>query len=570
MRFVAATLYAVSVAVLLGCVFASAFSGLTPTAAGIALIAGGALGIIALWRERHLCSKPPRLDAWGLAALVAFALFSLRAFLWLVFREDDSIAVLSPNNLGDLSLHLTYVRYFAAGVPFWPENPIFSGEPLTYPLGIDLFNSLLVLVGVDELRGFIWAGLIGSACTAAALWNWGRGFAVASFLFAGGLFGFAFLRTGEFLDYQSEAAWKSLPLALFVTQRGLLYALPAGLLLLASWRKRFLKEEPHRWSLPLWGETLLYASMPIFHLHTFLFLSVVAGVIFLAVPVSRRDLGLVVGAAFLPATLQTWCVTGRFRGASVLGWNPGWMQGEENFFTFWMMNFGVWPILVGALVFRIVRGRCRAAAVFVGPALAMFLVCCFVKFAAWEWDNTKLMLWSYLVIQPWLWTELLARWPEWARVTSCTLLFFSGAISLFGGISGKHTGYSIAQRSELAAVASAVRAMPITERFIGYPTYNHPLLLNGRILAMGYHGHAWSHGLDWQPRARTVESILDGEQGWNEKARALGVRYVFWGREEQEHHPDSLQPWRETTQLVTEGEWGALYDLTKPALPQAR
>src|SRR5688500_18870283 len=140
MKFVAAILYAVSGAVLTGCIFAFAFAGLTTGTAAIALMTGIALGLVALWQERTDRITLPMVDAWGIAALVVFALFALRAFLWLVFRVDDSIAVLSPNNLGDLSLHLTYVRYFAAGVPFWPENPIFSGEPLTYPLGTDLFN----------------------------------------------------------------------------------------------------------------------------------------------------------------------------------------------------------------------------------------------------------------------------------------------------------------------------------------------------------------------------------------------------------------------------------------------
>ena len=41
--------------------------------------------------------------------------FGLRAFCWLVFVNGDSIYVLSPNNLGDLPLHLTYIRYFAKG-----------------------------------------------------------------------------------------------------------------------------------------------------------------------------------------------------------------------------------------------------------------------------------------------------------------------------------------------------------------------------------------------------------------------------------------------------------------------
>ena len=569
MSWIAAPLYAVSAAVFTAALLAFAGDGLSSTVAWVALVTGALVGGLAVWRERRRVFASRALNLWDHAALLAFALFALRAFLWLVFRTEDHVAVLSPNNLGDFSLHLTYVRFFAAGAPFWPENPIFSGAPLTYPLGMDLFNALLALIGVDELRGFIWVGLLGSACAAGALWKWGGAFAVAGFLFAGGLFGFEFFETGELLDYQSEAAWKSLPLALFVTQRGLLFALPAGLLLLASWRARFF-ETPRSALLPALGEVLLYAAMPIFHLHTFLFLSLIAAVWFVALPAARKHLAVVVGAALLPATIEVWGITGGFTGVSMLGWKPGWMQEETNFLMFWLMNFGILPILTGALVFTVFKHRRREAALLVAPALVIFLACCFVKFAPWEWDNTKLMLWSYLTILPPLWSELLARWPTWARAVACVLLFFSGAVSLCGGLGGRHTGYPIAQRSERDAVGAAVRAIPITARFVGHPTYNHPLLLNGRIFALGYTGHAWSHGLDWQPRLEAVELILRGEVGWREAVTRLGVRYLFWGREEREHYPESSQPWRDTTALVAEGEWGAIYDLKSPVAPPAR
>src|SRR5205085_3367771 len=101
-------------------------------------------------------------------------------------------------------------------------------------------------------------------------------------------------------DFQSEQAWKSIPLALFVTQRGLLFALPAGLLLLASWRARFFHAAKDTWQLPRWGELLLYASLPIFHLHTFLFLSLLLAAWFVFFASTRREIALLVGCAFVP------------------------------------------------------------------------------------------------------------------------------------------------------------------------------------------------------------------------------------------------------------------------------
>ncbi len=570
MNFVAAALFAISTAVLTAIALAFGRGGLNPSVAGIALGAGGIVAAFSIWQQRE--TRPPHRPITGTewVVIVMFILFALRAFGWLVFADGDSIKVLSPNNLGDLSLHLTYIRYLANGAPFWPENPIFAGGSLTYPIGMDLFNSLLSLLGVNDLRGLIWLGLAGSALTGIALWRWGGAFTLAGFLFNGGIAGLAIFRDGHFADFQSELAWKSIPLALFVTQRGLLFALPAGLLLLCSWRARLFSADPDAWRLPRWGEVLLYASLPIFHFHTFLFLSIVLAVWFVAKPDARRHLVFVVGAAFIPASFLVLLVTGFFKGASILGWKPGWMQDDENFFVFWFLNFGVLPLFVAALS-RKMRSRDErlwpGSLVFTG--VGVFLLCCFVKFAPWEWDNTKLMLWSYLAVLPYLWSHVIAPLPWLLRALSCVGLFFSGFVSLVGGIDGSHTGHEIATRSQLDDVAAAVRGIPITERFIGYATYNHPLLLNGRPMALGYPGHAWSHGLDWRPTSSKVDAVLRGRPDWRELCAELGVRYLIWGTNETENVRDSLEPWRSGAAPIRSGEWGVLYDLTLPApVPQ--
>jgi len=597
MRVAVAILYALASSVLSSIGMAFVAGRLTPPVASSALAIGLVMAAYSLWSERGNPREKWTIDPIGGVALIAFALFALRSFLWLAFEAGDQLWVFSPNNLGDLALHLTYVRLLANGVPFWPENPIFAGSPLTYPVGMDLFNSLLALLGVDVIRGFIAVALVASACTMGALWRWGRGFAVAGFLFAGGLLGFAFIGRWEWIDYQSDAAypdlvvgWKSLPLAIFVTQRGLLYALPAGLMLLASWRARFLEPENSSQRLPLWGEVLLYAAMPVFHLHTFLYLSLIAAWWFLVLPAERMHLLRVVLLSFLPATALVWCITGGLKGASLLGLQPGWMQdspGYANPVTFWLLNFGVLPFVVGWLVAHIIRKGRTPSAALVFPSLAVFLLCCIVKFAPWEWDNTKLMLWSYLAILPVIWDELLKSRPVWIRSIVCFALFGSGAISLFGGMVGRSVnegdtaasraenekpqiGYPMGVRSELVGVAEATRRIPITDRYIAHPNFNHPLLLSGHLLVMGYEGHAWSHGLDYRERAASVKSILRGEEGWRENAAQLGTRWLFWGSQEQDAYPDSTEPWRGTCRLYASGSWGELYDLTQPATPPAQ
>ena len=564
MKYIAAILYAVSASVLLGIVFGFSGGGLNPRLAAWALAGGAATAVFSLLQKSPARPRCKTLTGIEWSVIIAFALFSLRSFLWLVFTDGDEIKVLSPNNLGDLPLHLTYLRLLASGADFWPDNPILAGGKLTYPLGLDLFNSLLSLTGVDDFRGLIWVGLGGCICAGVALWKWGGAFTMAGFLFNGGVAGFAILRGWKFADFQSELAWKSLPLALFVTQRGLLFALPAGLLLLSSWRARFFERDAAAWRLPRWGEVLLYASLPVFHFHTFLFLSIVLAAAFVTIPETRRSLAIFVGAAFIPATVLVLLVTGFFKGASILGWKPGWMQDDENFFVFWFVNFGFLPVFVAALVWKLSRpSHRRWPGTLVFTALGVFLLCCFVKFAPWEWDNTKLMLWSYLVVLPFLWSELIGRWPSMLRAPACVLLFFSGFVSLIGGLDSSHTGHEIARRSQLAGLSNAVRDIPIGERFIGWPTYNHPLLLLGRKMALGYTGHAWSHGLDWKPTAEKIEVVLHGDPDWQMLCEEMGVRYLIWGAEEAENIPDSPQPWKTTARLIARGDWGEIYDVTE-------
>lgn len=600
MRFLSAYGATLCVSVLTACLLG--WGGLTPAIAIIALLVGALAGLLAASSAIHArnCSgngsprcAPPR-TYWEWFPVIVFALFALREFCWLFFLNGDSIKTLSPNNLGDLSLHITYIRYLANGVPFWPDNPIFAAGKLNYPLGTDLFNSLLLLVGVPIDRGLIWMGLIGSLATGLALWRWGRAFALAGFLFNGGLAGFFILKTLEVVDFQADLAWKSIPLSMFVTQRGLLYALPVGLMLLDQWRTRFfneVSEPPGKLNseapssgipFPIWLEVLLYCTLPLFHVHTFLFLSFLLGIWFI-LGIARGSILKLIGISFLPATFLVSQISGFSGHHSMIHLLWGWMQGDQNFFLFWLLNFGALPILLGGLCVILLREfeTRRTAALFVFPATVIFLHACFVMYAPWAWDNTKLMIWSYLVILPFLWSELIAPFDFGKRGDSsntagkhskpltrlagqaliCGALFFSGFLSLLGGIDGSHTGHEIAKRTEVESLGAVLKDLPKDAVFAGCPTWNHPLLLNGRKLALGYDGHLWSHGIDYQEPMHQLDDLMRGGLDWKQNATQLKVRYLFWGRMEEEKWPESLQPWKESCRCVLHSEWGAIYDL---------
>ncbi len=561
---------------------------------------------------------------------VCFAVFALRSFCWLIYIEGDQWRIQSPYNLGDLALHITYIKNFASGVPLWPDNPIYVFSKLRYPAGIDIFNSLLCKADFDLLRNLAWVGLLASAATCYAFWRWGGAFGIAGFLFNGGLIGFQVIKQFKFIDYQGDQAiaWKSIPLTMFVTQRGLLYAIPVALLLLWNWREKFWPENANfitgvadpapsggatgneTQPIPFWVELSLYASLPLFHFHTFLGLSVVLFCFFalecslfaanlirnqqdngedpaprpkinwayvlVRLPIAKHLL-LLVGGALIPATMFVWLITDHFRAGSVVAWEPGWVQAGKgdamarSFFSFWFLNFGLWMPLVltyvGLVGMRIWKTglprRLTAETAFLTSAIVIFLMVFFFKLAPWGWDNTKLLIWAYFIVLPFLWRDLIAEWPLAVRSILCIALFGSGFVSMVGGLNAGHPGFGFASRAEVDALGDAVRSLPPEGRFAGFPIYNHPLLLQGRRMVMGYPGHLWTQGFaDYGNTERQLKEVMQGGAEWRKTAKKLGVRYIYWGRQEETNYPMSTRPWQKSAPRVATGkDWGSIYDL---------
>jgi hypothetical protein len=555
-------------AVALGIGLAFACGGVSFGPAVGALIGGALAGGFAFWQmPRPVASRRVHPVEWALLAV--FACASLRAFLWLLYVKDNELHILSPNNLGDLPLHLDFIRYLASGVPFWPESPILAGGPLEYPIGADFFNSLLLAAGLPVERGLVWVGLAGAAATAAALWRWGRGFALAAFLFGGGLAGFAWIQiafSGRVYlpDYQAAATWKNLFLALFVTQRGLLLALPAGLFLLAHWRDRILRGG--RGFLPGWAALLLYATMPLHNVHAFLALSILLGgmFVFACDRAARRRALVFVGCALVPATLCAWLVTGGFSAGGGVHLQFGWMQHAEKDVSpawFWLRNFGLYLVLWAALIVVAIFRRDRETLGLVLPATLLFAACCVVSFAVWPWDNTKILLWAWLAVAPGIWATFLQPLYGWARAVLCVVLFFTGALSLVAGLDSRHD-YKIVDLDLVENAAGAVRGLDANARFACAPEYWHPLIVLGRKVAVGYDGHLWSHGLKYADQMRDLDALMDAEEGeWEQAARRLRVDYLYWGTPEEERWPGSDKTWSTRCPVAAQGEDFTIYDL---------
>ncbi|HSP44656.1 MAG TPA: hypothetical protein VLO30_01560, partial [Chthoniobacterales bacterium] len=267
-----------------------------------------------------------------------------------------------------------------------------------------------------------------------------------------------------------------------------------------------------------------------------------------------------------------------FHAGSFIKWQPGWVQKVGDmampFPQFWLVNFGAWvPLIlffvgiIGFGVWKQLRNpdfKIPAVVAFLIPAIAIFLLGYLVKLAPWEWDNIKVIVWAYFIILPFLWTDLVARWPGYLRALVCLALFSSGFITLFGGLAAGKTGFGIADRSELDNVGVVVKKLPADARFAGYPIWGHPVLLQGRKMVLGYPGHLWTQGFDYTKTYDKLQALMQGPPNWRELARSLRAQYLFWGREEKSNYATSKRPWEQQAALVASGDWGAIYDLETP------
>jgi uncharacterized membrane protein len=103
--------------------------------------------------------------------------------------------------------------------------------------------------------------------------------------------------------------------------------------------------------------------------------------------------------------------------------------------------------------------------------------------------------------------------------------------------------------------------LPATARFAAYPTYNHPLLLQGRKVVLGYPGHLWTEGFDYGKTMDRLQQLMNGADNWRDIAHGLQVQYIFWGREETANYQSSKRPWEKGAALINSGTCGAIYEV---------
>jgi hypothetical protein len=529
------------------------------------------------WRFLAFSSGQQGLFEAVLFSFIVYAAY--RHFVWLLFPTDHQLATALATNFGDLPLHINFIRNIAHGATFPLRNPIFASENLRYPFGSDLYSALWESLGIRLQAHLAFTGIALTSVSLVALRAFAGWWGIGAFFLSGGISGFAILKGVPIGDFQNGLDWRNLFLSVFVSQRGFMFALPACLFLLIGTR-RFINDR----NLPLPALNALgfvWGILPFFHLHAFLVVSLLilmcalegglSGFERVFISFSQRSFGRPLAIAFIPAALFITYSTSSFSGINIIHWAWAWTAHRGQVTEFLLLNFGPWlilPFLLGLGIFSLageftVEQRRRLWIEF-GTYIILLILFFKLMLAPWDWDNIKVLIWPYLGLARLAWVVLDKRLGSVGRPIVGFLLFFSGFISVLWTLQQEpQKGPSVYSTSDLAYAEGALKNIPQLAVFASGSSHNHALTYFGRLRALGYHGHLWSHGIQFDSQAHDLEALYKGADNWLELAHKLGVNYIYWGPEERREFGEGDRPWMSSLANVSPVSNYQIYEIVK-------
>ena len=562
--------------------------GISATSAVLALLISSAPLLIFLRPEfrRQLqqdkAAAFARTGGFGTAQALRFGYYLFFFVLFIAFFErvmmvtPQGIFTGGSQNLGDLPYHLGAIYGFLEAGSYPPDNPSFAGAKFTYPFVADLMTAGFMRLGVELkdamlVQNVLWAmsllviferfttrlvnsELAGKIAPVLLFLSGGAGFLVF-FREANGLSDLWNLTKDHTVG--NGFAWGNSLVSLFLTQRSLLLGMPLTIVVLNYLWAVFASPQidAERDERPMAAITagLIAGLLPLIHLHSLIVLFVVTAFLFAFRPQRWKTwIAFGLGVCITALPMLIWTMTGSAtRTSEFIGVHLGWSAGDANVIWFWLKNTGIFFPMLAVGIYAVIKFRrpqnadehaatpVSAAMLlqFYLPFALIFILCNIFKFAPWEWDNIKLLIYWFavsLVFVAYGLAKAFRHGRLWAAaaVACIILLIFSGSLDVWRTVS-KQVNMRIFDRDAIAIAESIKTATPRDSLFLNAPTYNSAVVLSGRPSLMRYTGHLFSHGIDAGPRERDVRTIYNGGPAAAELLQRYGIKYVLISPEER-------------------------------------
>lgn len=405
--------------------------------------------------------------------------------------------------------------------------------------------------------------------------------------------------------------WGNSMVVLFLTQRSLLLGLPLTLIVLG---KLFQVKELRSWGVeekrkensftpallysftPAFAVGLIAGTLPLIHAHSLAVLFIVSAFwFFFSLENWKQWMAFAVGVSVIAIPELLWIMAGSATKTSeFIAWHYGWDSRGVNLVKFWLKNAGLFiPLLAASLIWIFTRkGEKKkegtgeqenertgekedllhknkkisptplfpySLSIFAVPFIFIFVVSNVAKFAPWEWDNIKVLIYWFVGSIPlvalflaWLWQK---NTILKALAIGCILvLTISGALDVWRTASAQMRHGVFDADAVKIAEDIKLRTEP-NALFLNAPTYNSAIVLTGRRSLMRYSGHLSSHGIDYKPREDDLKKIYAGEATADILLKKYGIQYVLISPKEHETSPVNEQFFQKFPVIAEQGQY---------------
>jgi hypothetical protein len=385
--------------------------------------------------------------------------------------------------------------------------------------------------------------------------------------------------------------WGNSLITLFITQRSLLLGLPLTIIVLGNlWGifresgrgsdgegkrkgKSGNKGTPLSHSLiPPLSLGLLAGTLPLIHAHSLAVLFIVSAFLFFfSLRNWKQWIAFAAGVSVIAIPELFWILSGSAtRTSEFVAWHFGWHSQGENLVWFWLKNTGLFiPLLVaGLILFYLLQSREEEESkkeeeeskkekgkaeentvfrfpfstfhlLFFLPFLFLFIISNIARFAPWEWDNIKFLIYWFVGAIPlvglflaWIWEK--DKIFKAVSILCLAVLILAGALDVWRVASGQMRN-GIFDKDAVEIAGEIRKKTDPDSLFLNAPTYNSAIALTGRPSLMRYIGHLYSHGIDYTARENDLKRIYLGEASADILLKKYGVKYVLISPKEQEY-----------------------------------
>lgn len=516
----------------------------------------------------NMANRLPRTD--GMLFFAAWGGFLWYVWPRLFYATSEGIFAGERAIWGDWAGHLGGSAVFAfRPVTLWFQNhPLFYGQAFNYPFASSMISGLLMRWGVDRVLAMVVPSLITSLVLLGVLYYFYKNIlksrrqaylAITLFFMSGGL-GFLYyvsdafhagtldawlfpMKEYTFLEDRGIHFRNIFPAELF-PQRSFLLGLTVALLLLLVLTKWL--SDPSDRVFPLKFFLLGFPAGLLMIVHTHTYMAMVLICLCLAVSGGaasmKRMLPFALGAALVSLWLYL-SLHGQSRPSRWFGLEWGWMSNNQRsgilaFLKFWLMNWSL--ILPLALWGTIWMHDYRHPLVMAGWLL--FVLCNIIRFQPWNWDNTKLLTWSYLLLVIPVVRVLSALWKKPYRflrlgvVLMAGILVFSGGLELMRLFQTGRTTHKMWEPSKIDMAVKLQKILHPDETVLTDDDHlNWVACLAGGQILMGFRGWLWSYGIDYHERENEIRAMYSGMPEAESLFEKYHVRYAVLSPSAREH-----------------------------------